>query len=42
VLVDAGVAALRDPFTGERVRVADDRATIAMHARGMRMFVVER
>jgi beta-galactosidase len=38
---DAAVRALRDPFTGERFAVTDGRATVAMHAGGVRMLVVE-
>jgi beta-galactosidase len=41
LLAGEGVAALRDGITGERVRVANGRVTIAMHPRGVRMFVIE-
>jgi beta-galactosidase len=41
VLADAGVAALRDPLAGERVRIVDGRATVAMPAGGVRMLIVE-
>jgi hypothetical protein len=35
-------ATLRDPFTSERIVPKDGRAQIALAARGVRMFVVER
>ncbi|MBA3540683.1 MAG: hypothetical protein H0T79_13815, partial [Deltaproteobacteria bacterium] len=38
----AEATALRDPFTGERIVVTAGKATIAMHARGVRMLLVER
>lgn len=40
-VVYAEGATLRDPFTQERVAVRDGRATIALPARGVRMFLVE-
>ncbi|HEX3762495.1 MAG TPA: beta-galactosidase [Kofleriaceae bacterium] len=42
LLVDDTARALRDPFSHERIALADGRATIALPARGVRMLVVER
>jgi beta-galactosidase len=42
LLVPGGVIALRDPLAAESLRVTGGRAAIAMPARGVRMFVVER
>jgi len=42
LLVDPTTRALRDPFSHERVVVAAGRATFAVPARGVRMFIVER
>jgi len=42
LLVDDTTRTLRDPFSHERLVVADGKATIALPARGIRMFVVER
>jgi beta-galactosidase len=42
LLVDETTRTLRDPFSHERLVVADGKATIALPARGIRMFVVER
>jgi beta-galactosidase len=39
---DASARALRDPFSHERVVVSAGKATFAIPARGVRMFVVER
>jgi beta-galactosidase len=40
--VDDTARALRDPFSHERIALADGRATIALAPRGVRMLVVER
>lgn len=42
LLVDDTARALRDPFSHERIALADGRATIALPPRGVRMLVVER
>lgn len=42
LLVDAETRALRDPFSHERIVLADGRASIALPPRGVRMLVVER
>ncbi|MCW5801337.1 MAG: hypothetical protein KIT31_02915 [Deltaproteobacteria bacterium] len=41
LLTGDGATALRDPFTGERIRIAAGKATVALPARGVRMLVVE-
>ena len=40
VLLTGDATALRDPFTGERPRITDGKASIAMPVRGVRMLVV--
>jgi hypothetical protein len=40
--VDDTARALRDPFSHERIALADGRATIALAPRGVRMLIVER
>jgi len=40
VLVTGDATALRDPFTNERPRITDGKASIAMPVRGVRMLVV--
>ena len=42
LLVDDAARALRDPFSHERIALADGRAQIALPPRGVRMLVVER
>lgn len=42
LLVDDTARALRDPFSHERIALADGRATIALPPGGIRMLVVER
>jgi len=42
LLVDEATRTLRDPFSHERIVAADGKASIALPARGIRMFVVER
>jgi beta-galactosidase len=42
LFVDDATRALRDPFSHERIVVAQGRATVALAARGVRMLVVER
>ena len=42
LLVDDTARALRDPFSHERIALADGRATIALAPRGVRMLIVER
>ncbi|HMG21313.1 MAG TPA: hypothetical protein VK607_08360, partial [Kofleriaceae bacterium] len=42
LLVDATVRALRDPFSHERIALADGRASIGLPPRGVRMLIVER
>jgi beta-galactosidase len=42
LLVGETARTLRDPFSHERIVVAGGRATISLHARGIRMLVVER
>jgi len=42
LLADAHARTLRDPFSNERLRIADGRASIALPARGVRMLIVER
>ncbi|MDB4954858.1 MAG: glycoside hydrolase family 35 [Myxococcales bacterium] len=41
LLPDPTVAALRDPFTGEHLHAVDGRVSIAMHARGVRLLIIE-
>ena len=41
LLPDPTVAALRDPFTKEHLYVTDGRVAITMHARGVRMLIIE-
>ncbi len=40
LVADDRATVLRDPFTGEQLRVTDGKLAIAMPARGVRMFVV--
>jgi beta-galactosidase len=42
LLVDDTTRALRDPFSHERIALAEGRATIALAARGIRMLLVDR
>jgi beta-galactosidase len=42
LLVDDTARALRDPFSHERIALADGRATIALAPHGVRMLIVER
>jgi hypothetical protein len=42
LLVGEAARALRDPFSHQRIIVADGRAMITLPARGVRMLVVER
>jgi beta-galactosidase len=42
LLVDDTARALRDPFSHERIALADGRATVALAPRGVRMLIVER
>ncbi len=42
LLVDDTTRALRDPFSHERIAIADGRASLSLPARGVRMLVVER
>ncbi len=41
VLAGDGAKALRDPFTGERLRVAGGKLTVPLPSRGVRMLIVE-
>lgn len=42
LLVDDAARTLRDPFSHERIVLADGRATIALAPRGVRMLIVDR
>lgn len=42
LVADDTARTLRDPFTDETIAVTDGKATVALAARGVRMFVVER
>ena len=42
LLVDPTTRSLRDPFSHERIAIADGRATISLPAQGVRMLIVER